>query len=353
MLSFCSFLVFRSDEFELVRSICAEAGWSVHGIIDPSKRYRFAASGTSEVSQASALPEFGGLRDGEDYGQVLVFEAGQDEADNAIELIRAANLILEGFPDRFSLSGHGFKIPDNPTEREEIFELVFRTTGYFEQFTYRQTLPVAVAVAAKAWSDSSLIYAIHKLAQSIMTESVSPHSMHPRHRQVFQKHSRDYSSHVGTSVAINLAYSAIQELGLDVKSSSNNPRWLDNKEFVWNPDVLKKLTARLIDAGVDPEKTIDWVIRGERSEVDVHPVRDTLAVHSDGGDVRDLELSLPDAINACEYLRNFMTAHAFSSSIPLLGPYEVFNTQQVARFLTLSKCGLWNVWTDELKARYT
>lgn len=219
MSSFCSFLVFRQDDFELVRPICAEAGWSVNGIIDPSKKYRFSASGMSEISQASALPALGSLRDGEVYGKVLAFEAEQDEAGNAIELIRAANLILEGFPDRFSPNGHGFEISGDPNEREEIFELVFRTNVYFEQFTYRQTLPVAVAVAAKAWSDSRLIYAIHKLAQSIKTESVSPHSMHPRHRQVFEKHSNDYSSHVGTSVAINLAYSAIQELGLDVKAS--------------------------------------------------------------------------------------------------------------------------------------
>lgn len=352
MTSFCSFLVFRQDEFELVRTICAEAGWNAHGIVDPSTRYRFSATGVSEISKASALPKHGGLRENEEYGQVLVFEAEQGEAKNIIELIRAANLILEGFPDRFSPNGHGFEVPDDPIKREEVFELVFRTTGFFEKFTFRETLPVAVAVAAKAWSDRCLIYAIHKLAQSIMTESVSPHSMHPRRRQAFQKHSPDFSSHVGTSVAINLAYSAIPELGLDVRSSSKKPRWLDKKKFVWNPVVLEDLNARLVAAGIDRNQTTDWVIRGESSEVEVHPIRDTLSVHSDGGEVRDVELSLPDAINACEYMRNYMTAHAFSNSTPLLGPYEVFNAQQIVRFLTLSKCGLWNVWTDELKARY-
>ncbi|MEQ8658520.1 MAG: hypothetical protein RIC24_14560 [Hyphomicrobiales bacterium] len=307
----------------------------------------------SEVSQASALPAFGGLHEGEEYGQVLVFEAEQDEADNAIALIRAANLILEGYPNRFSSSGHGLEIPDDRNEHVKVFELLFRTTGYFEEFTYRETLPVAVAVAAKAWSDSPLIYAIHKLAQSIMTESVSPHSMHPRHRQVFEKHSSDFASHVGTSVAINLAYSTIQELGLDVRASAKNKRWSDNKDFVWNQDVLGRLKTRLKEAGIDPDRTIDWVVRGEKSEVEVHPLRDDLTAYSDGGVVRDLELSLPDAINRCEHLRNFMTAHAFSISTPLLGPYEVYNTQQVARFLLLSKCQLWNIWTDDLRAGYS
>ncbi len=73
-----------------------------------------------------------------------------------------------------------------------------------------------------------------------------------------------------------------------------------------------------------------------------------LAEHSDGHKVRDVTVSLPDAIHACSYLRNFMTAHAFSSNTPRLGPYEVFNVQSVARRLILSNCKLWNVWTDDL-----
>ena len=153
MPSFCSFLVFRQEEIEIVRAICVGAGWPAHSIVDPSKRYRFTTSGMTEASQASALPMFGDLHDGEQYGQLLVFESGQDEANNIIELIRAANLILEGFPDRFELSGHGFEIPDDATERQEIFELVFRRAGYFERFTSRETLLVAVAVAACVFRD--------------------------------------------------------------------------------------------------------------------------------------------------------------------------------------------------------
>lgn len=315
-------------------------------------KYKFTSSGMSEITAVSALKELGELQKGEDYGRLLVLDARHRDAINFIELVRAANLIIEGVPDQFSLSGTGIEIPDDPTEREQLFELVFRSVGYFEHFTYRQTLPVAVAVATRAWSDSSLVYAIHKLAQSYMLESVSPHSMHPRYEQVFQKHTNEFSSHVGTSVAINLAYSAIQELGLDVRSSSQNPRWLNNKEFIWNPSVLSNLLARLKAAGIDPDKTIDWVVRGIDTEVEVHPIRDSYVVHSYGGQVRDIELSLPDAINSCEYLRNFMTAHAFRESTSLLGPYEVYNTQQVARYLILSKCNLWNTWTKDLRAHF-
>ncbi|WP_291334709.1 hypothetical protein [Albidovulum sp.] len=81
---------------------------------------------------------------------MLVLETEQDEADNIIQLICAANLILEGFPDRYSPPTHGFPLSADTAKREEVFESVFRTDGYFQKFTYRQTLPDAIAVAAEA-----------------------------------------------------------------------------------------------------------------------------------------------------------------------------------------------------------
>jgi|GEM_PF-6309417 len=352
MPDYCSFMVFRRREIDLVQSICTTAGWSTRSIHDPSEKFRFTESGIAEICQPDYLDELGPLRAVEEHGRLLVLNENQGDAANIIQLICAANIILEGTAPQYRYPQQGFEIPCVPAERDEIFERVFRTEAFYGVFLHRETLPVAVAIAAAAWSNSSIIYAIHKLAQSYMTESVTPHSMHPRHGQTFAKHTSDFASHVGTSVAINLAYSAIQELGLDVRSSSRNPRWLDKREFIWNPSVLADLEDRLEESGIERDRTIDWMIRGEKSEVEVHPLRPTLAEYSDGETIRDRELSLPDAINSCEYLRNFMTAHAFSSSTPRLGPYEVYNTQQVARFLILSKCGLWNVWTEELRTRY-
>jgi hypothetical protein len=162
----------------------------------------------------------------------------------------------------------------------------------------------------------------------------------------------DFASHVGTSVAINLAYSTIEELGLGVGASGERPRSLSKETFEWNPEVLEPFKKRLKASGVDPDRTIDWVSRGDRSEVAIYAMLDSPSDYSDGELVRDRKVALPDAINFCEYLRNQMTAHVFSSSTPRLGPYEVYNTQQVARFLTLSKCGLFNVWTEGLRTRY-
>ncbi|GLS33757.1 hypothetical protein GCM10007937_54690 [Mesorhizobium albiziae] len=123
---------------------------------------------------------------------------------------------------------------------------------------------------------------------------------------------------------------------------------MDNDTFEWNPKVLADIEARLEKAEIDPQRKVDWIVRGGETEPAIHPKRNTLARHSDGRLIRDIEFSLPDAISACSYLRNFMTAHAFGDKAPLLGPYEVYNVQSVVRLLILSKCGVWNIWSDDL-----
>lgn len=352
MPEFCSFLVFRPDEIDLIHSISAASNWSTRDIPDPSMRYAFFERGMSELSQASALKDIGIRREGQQGGRLLLLDTEQAEADNFIQLVCAANLILEGFPFIKSPPTSGFELSDDEADRQITFENVFRRDVFFQRFTYRETLPVAVALAAEAWRDKKLVYAIHKLAYSYETESVTPWSMHPRSRQVFQKHTVDFSSHVGTSVAINLAYSAIEELDLGVKASPKKPRSIGRGTFVWNPEVLEPFAERLRKAGIDPQRTIDWVTRGDQTEVDIYQMLDNPSDHSDGVDIRDRQVSLPDAINFCEYLRNTMTAHAFSTETPRLGPYEVYNVQQVARLLILSKCNLWNTWTEELRTRF-
>lgn len=352
MPEFCSFFVFKPNEIDLIHTICAAANWSTRDIPDPSMRYTFFEGGMSELSQASALKDSRIRQEGEQGGRLLLLDTEQAEADNIIQLVSAAILILEGFPNIKSPPTSGFELSDDEADQEITFKHIFRTDIFFQKFTYRDALPVAVAIAAEAWRDRQLVYAIHKLAHSYETESVTPWSMHPRYGQVFEKHTDDFASHVGTSVAINLAYSAIEELDLGVKASSKIPRSIEERTFVWNPKILDPFKARLRNSGIDPERTIDWVTRGEQSEVAVYKMLNRLSEYSDGFEVRDRQVSLPDAINFCEFLRNQMTAHAFSSATQRLGPYEVYNVQQVARFLILSKCKLWNTWTRDLRRLY-
>jgi hypothetical protein len=328
-------------------SLCRRVGWTVRFIPDPSRRYKFHKSGYSEVSRPGALADFGSLGEGETQGRLLVVEAEETEANNIIQLIRAADVVVEGFPDQEYGNTAGFELPDDASEQASIFKNIFQTTGFFERFSFKRERPVAVAMAVNAWPDRRIVYAIHKLSRSYETEAITPWSAHPRFGQIFEKHSDEFSDHVRSSIAINLAFSAIEEMNLQVKSSREKPRWLDNK-YTWNPTVLMDIKSRLDRVGINPERTVDWIVRGDETEIPIEPVRDQFSENSDGKIVRDVQFSLPDAIHACSYLRNFMTAHAFGKDTQRLGPYEVYNVQQVARFLILSICGLFNVWTRDL-----
>lgn len=74
----------------------------------------------------------------------------------------------------------------------------------------------------------------------------------------------------------------------------------------------------------------------------MQPIREELRSAAFGGLVRDVEYTFPDAIHACSWLRNSKTAHAFATETSLIGPYEVYNVQQVVRSLILHKCKLSN-----------
>ncbi|UPT89819.1 hypothetical protein HAP41_0000013070 [Bradyrhizobium barranii subsp. apii] len=244
-------------------------------------------------------------------GQLMVIDADETTANNVVGLICAASNIIEGIPMRETTLRRAFELPENPTEQLGVFRDVFRSRGFFEQFSHSFDFPLAVALAATAWPDKAFVYAIHKLSRSLETESITWWSTHPRYGQIFDKHSELYSSHVSTSIAINLAFSAIEELKLQVKSSATKARFLAGD---WNPAVLKDVQERLQNEGIDVGQKMNWIVRGDKSilEESIKPTLGAPAPYSDGQVVRDVELSIPEALHFSSFIRNFMTAHGFS-----------------------------------------
>jgi len=347
MKSYCSFLVINPSHSALIERLCTHESWSLRLWPDPSERFWFSQSGWRNISHPNALGEHG---PDETLGQLMVFEAEEAIAKNIIQLVYAALNVIEGNPsERFGLP-LAFEIPNDTAEQRSLFSNVFQTSGFFERFVYHPEIPVALSVAAKAWLNTSVVYAIHKLSRSVAADSITWWSTHPRYGQIFEKSSELHADFVNTSVAINLAFSAIEELQLQVKSNSKDKRWLNNVTAEWNPVVLEDIQKRLVEAGIDPQLKVSWMLRGDESisEVEIKPTLGSLAPYSDGQVVRDVELTLPEALHFCSYIRNFMTAHRFSEVSAFLGPYEVHNVQSVARRLILSKCGMWNIWTHDL-----
>lgn len=350
MQSYCSFLIVNPSHSTLVDSLCTPDDWSLRLRPDPSERFWFTQHGWRSLSHPTSL---GCQGTEESPGQLIVVEADELIANNIIQLVCASHDVIEGNPsERIGLRS-AIEIPNDSAEQQNLFRNVFQTKGYFGQFVHQPEIPVALYMATKAWLDKSIVYAIHKLSQSVARESITWWSTHPRHGQVFEKSSEHHADQVNTSVAINLAFSAIEELQLQVKSDAKSKRWLDNVTAEWNPLVLEDIKNRLAEAGVNPEHKVSWILRGDESisEASIRPTLGTPAPYSDSQVVRDLELTLPEALHFCSYIRNFMTAHKLREVSAYLGPYEVHNVQSVARLLILSKCGVWNVCAHDLSRK--
>ncbi len=348
MTSYCSFLISNPRHCGLIATLSERASWPISFLPDPSERFWFHEGGTTIISHPDAISSQ--IVVGTPGQMLLINTPEEPVANNIVQLICAAYDIIEGNPGERVGPRTVLQLPDDAADRKSIYDNLFRKPGFFEQFVGPPELPVAVAVAAEAWSDRSLVYAIHKLSRSFATESITWWSGHPRYGQMFEKHSPLYAAHVGTSIAINLAFSAIEELQLQVKSNAKSQRWLDSKAGQWNPDVLQDLHRRLRAAHIDPARTMTWIVRGDRSlaESKISPVLGIPTPYSDGQTVRDVEVTLPDALHIASYIRNYMTAHRFGEASPFLGPYEVHNVQRLARQLILCACGCWGASTGDL-----
>lgn len=344
MASYCSFLVVNPSHGELVESLGAPE-WRLRLHPDPSKRFWFGEGGSYSIEHPGAIGEQPQTMAAP--GQLVIVDADEaHDAHNIVQLACAAYDVVEGDPTRRIGIRLGYEMPPDASAEREVFQ----TQGHFERFVYRLEIPLAMFAATFAWPNRSLVYAIHKLAQSYNTESVTWWSLRPGHGQVFERTSELHAAHVGSSVAINLAFAAIEELQLQIKSGATQKRWNDNATGEWNPSVLQDIEDRLRKAGVDPNHEFTWTVRGASTpaEASVKPELGRPEPYADRQMVRDFRVTVPEALHKCSVLRDFLMAHRFSEASASVGAYEVHNVQSVARYLILATCRIWNVWTDNL-----
>lgn len=204
----------------------------------------------------------------------------------------------------------------------------------------------AAEIAGKASRNNRLSYALAKYHQSLYVTCIEAIELHPTLHYELVKIFKFQDQHVWNANSINLAYSVIEELGLEVKSSASRPRF-ENKR--WNPKVKKDLESRLVKAGVDLNKKINWHIRGyKKTKIEKKIGEDKayklqyMSTDWTGGYVRDKYINIIDAIHYVSWLRNYNTAHALSSEASSITIYDVANAQMLARRLLLTKLGYWN-----------
>jgi hypothetical protein len=195
-------------------------------------------------------------------------------------------------------------------------------------------------LANRASRKRSSSYALHKLALSY--QSSSPHIMDldpgesPRRFQV----QSDPIYHVYLANAVTLAYSAIEELGLEIRANAENPSKM--QDGTWNPVVKPDLEERLQKSGIDLSDTHIWTLRGPKTRIEKKRPPPSAGKPSwSRGNVRDVNVRLIDALALASWLRSGTTTHRFSDTTRSLTVYDAHNVQSLARHLIMDRFGFW------------
>jgi hypothetical protein len=221
-------------------------------------------------------------------------------------------------------------------EREAQAEIVWGATD----------LPLACEIGAKASRRLALTYAVTRYAFSMSICSVHGVDLEPWTAPHLAL-SRLPREHVEFCHAIVAAYSVVEDLGLSLRASPQNPSRIGNK---WNPVVRSNLEGRLDRAGVDLSETLLWTVRGTKRKLEKQrPLPDGFKTPWAASVVRDTEIPVVDAIAYAEWLRSAVASHATKELTAVLSLYDVINVQHLARRLLLESLGFWR-WHERCSA---
>ncbi|MFT4556220.1 MAG: hypothetical protein ACI92S_001562 [Planctomycetaceae bacterium] len=311
--------------------------WSLSTTPDISERFWASADGLSRAQFTK--PEFAyetPPNDMERCHEILIHAADASIAENVQQLIYGGMLL--GYPDV-----HTNKSPNPCIERGSLDVSILQSTPFCDFFQFADNGYLGCRIAEAAWTESKYMYAIEKLKLSWRLDWFTPHSASPRHGQIFDNEHPEFEYHTNAAFAIIAAFSVVEELGLEVRSNSKKPRFTDPQKGDWNPVVRQDIENRLAESGVDTNESFPWVHRGEPTsiEIEMKPILGAEADYADGNVVRDRDLDIVDAIHYVSWLRNFIAAHRFSDLVGTISPYDVFNSQSLARRLLMSSVGYW------------
>ncbi len=194
-------------------------------------------------------------------------------------------------------------------------------------------------MAAKVFTRKSRTYAVCKYVFSQSLYSVLGVDTEPYRSQYLKLSAVPYD-HVVFSHAALAAYSVVEELGFDLRSSAARPSRINGQ---WNPEVKLNLEARLRRGKIDLSQKVLWAVRGpiRRLEQRRPLPQGFLAEWSGGQIVRDCFLGVIDAIAYADWIRDKAAAHQVNRLTASVSPYDIVNLQFLARILTLQATGFW------------
>jgi hypothetical protein len=259
--------------------------------------------------------------------EIMIRARGDGQARRAMNLLVSAMAALEGAttfcPEPFDIVPWPEGVPA-------------RTSSFMS----KAGLLDACALANRASRDRAASYALHKLALSY--QSCSPHMMdlNPGESPRLFRVQTDPIYHVYLANAVTLAYSAIEELGLEIRASQNNPSKMP--DGTWNPSVKADIERRLQKSGIDLSSPAIWTLRGPKTRLEnLRPPPSTGKPSWARGSVRDANVPLVDALALASWLRSSTTTHRFTDRTRSLTVYDAHNVQSLARRLIMEKFGFW------------
>lgn len=308
-------------------------------ILDRRPRGRCCGAGWEATVQEANQRDITG------HSRIVILSRTQRNAQSACELIWECLWIF---------NGGGIDLNEYP-EVEPCRSPIGPTDPWIERSEFGTMRPgkwslstagiaEACLMAARASRRRPLRYAVHHLAMSQSLAAIHHMDLDPshwRHRPAVSPFGRD---HVRLAYAVIAAYTAIEQLGLEVRASSAKPSKING---TWNPVVRQDLEKRLTAANVDLSELAVWTRRSTPRRIErLRPAQALSTPDWACGRIRDTEIDVVDAISDLSWLRSKIAAHKLSRDSESLTLYEVSNAQYLARRLLLSKLGFWRIWED-------
>ena len=338
MANFRTYLIVNSLQSKIIKKLdFSKTNFKINLSPEPTNCYWESSNGSTESIYSAGRNNFQNPSENQQPQLELVINSKtEDIAENALSLLKGGILLAMPLPAISFLDLYTSKIIKT---NNKFFQ---NQVGRFKKLDH---IDFGCQVLEKIINNKECSYALEKYKVSLELFALNPFSIDPRYGQFFEHYNTKKQIHTRLAFAIIAAFSAIEELSLEIRSSAKKPRFTNNEIGEWNPLILKDIEDRLETIGIKKTETFDWVFRGEKTKIE-NNLKPYFGFESQwikyGEEIRDKTLTFPEAIHNASYLRNFIASHKFKELTEYISPYDVYNVQALARMLILKNLSIPN-----------
>lgn len=273
-------------------------------------------------------------------GREIIIEAKDiTNAIKASKLILASLILIDGY---MLWNNEIPEIKPFLNSKEENDEEIELYKNGMKDFC-RPGILLACMIACKASFRRKYYYALFNYQLGCSLHSNAIVDLDPHHSPYY-KLSPFIDDKIRMGNVITLFYSVIEELGLEIRASKENPSFIKKN---WNPIVKNELENRLKRLGIDINDEYYWNLRSTPTKIERY-LRKQKKLSLLGkaqwahGYTRDSKTKIVDAILLISWMRDRVATHRLSKSNDLINSisiYDVSNANQLARWLLIEKLG--------------